>query len=54
MGLERDLSKFWCWDETCPDYGKKDAGNIVLKEFREKNNIALLKCRTCGHCFSET
>jgi hypothetical protein len=38
----------------CPDYGKKGAGNIVLKEFYGKNNAALLKCRTCGHCFSET
>jgi hypothetical protein len=54
MALERDLSQFWCWREDCPDYGKKGIGNIVLKEFYGKNNAALLKCRTCGHCFSET
>ena len=48
MGSEIDLSKFWCWHEGCSDYGKKDAGNIVLKEFYGKNHIALLKCRTCG------
>ena len=28
--------------------------NMVLKERYEKDNRALLKCRTCGHCFSET
>lgn len=47
------MSEFWCWHEGCPDYGKKGAGNIVLKERYGKNNIALLRCKTCGHCFSE-
>ncbi len=48
-----DLSKFWCWQKDCPDYGKKGAGNIVLKERYGKDNRALLKCKTCSHCFSE-
>lgn len=47
------MSAFWCWHEGCPDYGKKGAGNIVFKERYGKNNIALLRCKTCGHCFSE-
>jgi hypothetical protein len=49
-----DVSIFWCWQKDCPDFGKKGAGNIVLKERYGKDNRALLKCRTCGHCFSET
>lgn len=54
MEFNLDLSKFWCWQKDCPDYGKKGAGNIVLKERYGKDNRALLKCRTCRHCFSET
>lgn len=54
MESSLDLSKFWCWQKDCTDYGKKGAGNIVLKERYGKDNRALLKCRTCGHCFSET
>ena len=48
-----DVSTFWCWHQSCPDYGKKGAGNIILKERYGKNDIALLRCKTCGHCFSE-
>ena len=54
MESNLDLSKFWCWQKECPDYGKMDAGNIVLKERCGKDYRALLKCKTCGHCFSET
>jgi transposase-like protein len=48
------VSEFWCWHKGCPDYGKKGIGNIVLKERYGKNDIALLRCRTCGHSFSES
>ena len=54
MEANLDLSKFWCWQKECPDHGKKGEGNIVLKERYGKDNRALLKCRTCGHCFSGT
>jgi len=54
MESNLDLSKFWCWQKDCPDYGKMDAGNIVLKERGGKDNRALLKCKTCRRCFSET
>ena len=54
MQLEFDLSEFWCWNADCPTYGKKGLGNIVMKERIGKNNTALLRCKTCGHCFSET
>ena len=43
-----------CCHEGCPDYGKRGLGNIVIKQHYGTDNHALLKCRTCGHCFSET
>ncbi len=51
---EINLANYWCCHENCPDYGKRNSGNIVLKERYGKNDRAMLKCRTCGHCFSET
>ncbi len=48
-----DVSGFWCWNEKCPDYGKKGKGTIVPKERYGRAKILLLKCKTCGHCFSE-
>jgi transposase-like protein len=48
------LSEYFCYHEGCRDYGKKGLGNIVIKEHCGKDNHAILKCRTCGHCFSET
>jgi transposase-like protein len=48
------LSQFFCWNEDCPDYGIKNQGNIFLKERYGKNQHALLKCKTCKRCFSET
>lgn len=54
MQSEIDLSKFWCLNKDCPDYGKRNIGNMVLKERYGKKNRALLQCKTCKHCFSET
>jgi transposase-like protein len=51
---EIDLADFCCLNTDCPDYGLKNQGNIVVKERYGKSNHALLKCRTCKHCFSET
>lgn len=51
---EINLASYWCCHEGCPDYGKSDLGNIVIKERYGKNDRAMLKCRTCGHCLSET
>lgn len=51
---EIDLSQFCCLNKDCPYYGMKNQGNIVFKERYGKNNHALLKCKTCNHCFSET
>jgi len=51
---EVNVSEFWCWNKKCPDYGKKGKGNIIPKErYGKHKHILLLKCKTCGHCFSE-
>jgi len=52
--FEIDFSQYFCWNKDCTDYGIKNQGNIVLKERYGKNNHALLKCKTCKKCFSET
>ena len=49
-----NLEELWCWNEDCPDYGVKGKGNIVPKETIGKIGNVLYRCRTCGHCFSET
>jgi len=49
-----DVSRYWCPNRECPDYGEKGRRNIVLKEKYGKEERWLLKCKTCGHCFSET
>ena len=54
MASEIDLSQFWCCNEECPDYGKQNHGNIIIKQRYGKDNRALLKCRTCKDYFSET
>jgi transposase-like protein len=54
MASELDISQFWCWNKDCMDYGIKEKGNIVLKERYGKKNRALLRCKTCNHCFSES
>lgn len=54
MTSEIDIEKFWCWNKKCPNYGKKGKGNIFIKEWKGKNQRALLMCKTCKKCFSET
>jgi len=54
MTSERDLSRFWCWHIDAQIMARNVLGILLLRNFMEKNNTALLKCRTCGHCFSET
>lgn len=51
---EIDLSEFWCWNMECPDYRKKGKENIVLKERYGNLRNALLKCKSCEKCLSET
>lgn len=43
----------FCPNQECPDYGKKNLGNIVCYDQYGKNKVKLLRCRTCRHRFSE-
>ncbi len=52
--MTQNTDALWCWNEDCPDYGVKDKGNIVPKEYSGKHGNVLYRCRTCGSCFSET
>ncbi|MDY6932550.1 MAG: hypothetical protein SVJ22_11635 [Halobacteriota archaeon] len=54
MQSKIELSEFRCWNKDCHDYKKRGKGNIKLKGIYGNNRRALLKCKTCGHCFSET
>jgi hypothetical protein len=48
-----NLEDFWCWNEDCPDYGKKGQGNIQLHDRKGGKDMAILKCKTCKQRFSE-
>jgi transposase-like protein len=49
-----DLSRFYCQDPDCPDYGKRGHGNpSVVDHYGKTRSIRLLYCRTCKARFSE-
>jgi len=54
MHSNLDISEYWCPNRECSDHGKKGKGNIIPKEKYGNEDRWLLKCKTCGHCFSET
>ena len=43
------LSAFCCQNERCPDYGKKELGNLYQHNWvdRKTKRIRNLRCRTC-------
>ena len=45
---------FFCPNKSCVDYGKKNIGNIRVKDHYGKNRTTLLVCKTCKKSFSET
>ena len=50
----QELSKFYCQNKKCPDYGKRNAKNLtVCGWFCKNKHIRLLYCRTCKQRFSE-
>lgn len=50
----KELSKFWCINSQCPDYGKRGQGNISVHHIYGRNKeIRLLQCKTCKKRFSE-
>jgi len=49
-----DLSRFCCLDSRCPDFGRRDAGNLTVTGRKGKNRqYRLLYCRSCRVRFSE-
>ena len=44
---ETDVSEFWCWNEECPDYGKKEQENIVSKEQygKDESHLSKFSCK---------
>ncbi|KXA93857.1 hypothetical protein AKJ36_03655 [candidate division MSBL1 archaeon SCGC-AAA259I07] len=50
---EADPKEQFCSNPDCPDYGKKDAGNIV-KYGHDKNGKQRFWCNTCESAFVET
>ena len=49
-----DLSTFCCQKRSCPDYGKRGAGNLsVCDRIGKDKQYRLLYCRTCKARFSE-
>ena len=49
-----EVSKFFCWNEECEYYAKRDEGNIEPSYYTGKDkDILILKCIICGKKFSE-
>src|SRR3981189_462176 len=49
-----DLSRFCCLNSQCPDFGRRDAGNLtVTGRLGKSRQFRLLYCRTCRARFSE-
>src|SRR4051794_39033953 len=49
-----DLARFCCQNSRCPDFGRRDAGNLtVTGRLGKARQFRLLYCRTCRARFSE-
>ena len=49
-----DLAQFCCQNSQCPDFGRRDAGNLtVTGRLGKSRQYRLLYCRTCRARFSE-
>lgn len=48
-----DWSEYACPNRSCENHGVKGRGNIRLERRYGKNQVALLRCRTCKDTFSE-
>jgi IS1 family transposase len=49
-----DLARFCCLNSQCPDFGRRDAGNLtVTGRLGKARQFRLLYCRTCRARFSE-
>jgi transposase-like protein len=48
-----DLSRFCCLNADCPDYGKRNHGNLTVPARYGPNKTRVPRCRTCAARFSE-
>jgi LacI family transcriptional regulator len=48
-----DLSTFCCQNPQCPDFGKRDHGNLTVCMRYGQHQRRLLYCRSCKARFSE-
>jgi transposase-like protein len=48
-----DLSIFCCQNQECPDYGRRDHGNLTVCARYGPHQRRLLYCRSCKARFSE-
>jgi transposase-like protein len=51
--MELDLSKQFCPNPECEDYGIRGAGNITTSTTFGNQRIRLLRCKSCNKRFSE-
>jgi len=42
-----------CWNETCPDYGQGEKGNI-RKTGKTERGVQRYQCKTCKKTYTET
>jgi len=48
-----DLRVFCCHNTDCPDFGKRDHGNLTVCGYYGRHRRRLLYCRSCKARFSE-
>jgi transposase-like protein len=52
--MDDDLSRFCCLNPDCPLHGRRDAGNLSVRDrYGKQRHIRLLHCKVCDARFSE-
>jgi transposase-like protein len=52
--MDDDLSRFCCLNPDCPLHGRRDAGNLSVRDrYGKQRHIRLLHCKACDSRFSE-
>ncbi len=52
--MDDDLSRFCCLNSNCPLHGRRDAGNLSVRDrYGKQRHIRLLHCKACDARFSE-
>ena len=52
--MDDDLPRFCCLGPDCPLHGRRDAGNLSVRDrYGKRRHIRLLHCKACDARFSE-